>query len=193
VISKSKTTAAKILRSTSLKPALAVVLGSGFNGLQDTLDVAVELPYANLPGFLPARVDGHPGKLVIGRLAGLPTLLLCGRSHYYEGHSMAAITFPIRVLAECGIRVFLLTNAAGGINPKYRPGDFMCVTDHLNFMGANPLRGLRTGARTGFVDLCQAYDPHLAKLARQGGAPSPRSASFRSLPGGFRARVRDTG
>ncbi len=171
--SRIKASAGKILRASRLQPVVAVILGSGFGALQHALEPAAELPYATLPGFLPCRVDGHCGKLLIGRLAGLPVLLLCGRSHYYEGHSMAAITFPVRVLAQCGIRILLLTNAAGGINPKYRPGDFMAVSDHLNFMGACPLRGPGTGARSGFVDLCQAYDPHLGELlgeaARQAG------------------------
>jgi purine-nucleoside phosphorylase len=164
VRSKIRASAGRILRVSKLQPVVAVILGSGFSALRDALEPAAELTYAALPGFLPCRVDGHCGKLLIGRLAGLPVLLLCGRSHYYEGHSMAAITFPVRVLAQCGIRILLLTNAAGGINPRYRPGDFMAVTDHLNFMGTCPLRGPGTAQRSGFVDLGQTYDPHLTAL-----------------------------
>jgi purine-nucleoside phosphorylase len=165
VIAKLKSSAARILASSPLRPSLAVVLGSGFGALSHALDSAVEVPYNRLPGFLPSRIEGHDGQLLIGYLAGVPVLLLCGRSHYYEGHSMAAITFPIRVLDECGIRTVLLTNAAGGINRQYRPGDFMCVSDHINFMGASPLRGCKPGKQQApFVDLGQAYDPQLGKL-----------------------------
>jgi inosine/guanosine/xanthosine phosphorylase family protein len=164
VNARAQKVAAAILRSSPWQPRLAVVLGSGFHAVQQSVEAAFELPYTRLPGFLPTQVDGHCGKLVIGSLGRVPLLLLCGRSHYYEGHSMAEITFPIRVLAECGIHVLLLTNAAGGINPRYRPGDFMCVTDHLNFMGANPLRGQGSGSTMPFVDLCGLYDPSLTKL-----------------------------
>jgi purine-nucleoside phosphorylase len=152
------------LKAIGLQPRLALVLGSGFGGLVQALDVVVELSYGRCHGFLPSKVAGHAGKLLAGYLDDIPVVLLCGRSHYYEGHSMAAITFPIRVLAHCGIQVLLLTNAAGGINSRYRPGDFMCVIDHLNWMGVNPLRGTDGSGLTSFVDLSQAYDSRLVQL-----------------------------
>ena len=177
--------AAVILRSTPLRPSFAVLLGSGFDGMRDVVESGVELPYETLPGFLAARVDGHRGQLVIGIVEGIPVLLLCGRSHYYEGHSPAALGFPIRVLAACGISTLLLTNAAGGINRKYRPGDFMCVRDHINFTGVNPLRGcmVADGSRTCFVDLSQTYDPFLNKLL----AKSARQARVRLHSGVYAA------
>ena len=160
-------TAARIAEATSLRPAFAVVLGSGFASLHQAIETEVEIPYQALPGFTLARVDGHMGKLIVGQIAGLPVLLLCGRSHYYEGHSLAEITFPIRVLAALGVPIVVLTNAAGGISPRFRPGDFMALTDHINFMGANPLRGEPGQGPAAFVDLSAAYDPHLRQLLRQ--------------------------
>ena len=104
--------------------------------------------------------------MLLVRWNGVSLLVLCGRAHYYEGHSLAQIAFPIRVLAELGVETILLTNAAGGINSRFRPGDFMCVTDHLNFIGANPLRGEQPRGTTGFVDLTQVYDPALVRLLK---------------------------
>jgi purine-nucleoside phosphorylase len=153
-----------IQSSTPLRPSIALVLGSGFQALARTVSDAVEIPYTRIPGFLPTRVDGHEGKVMIGHLNAVPVIVLSGRAHYYEGHSLAELTVPIRVLAACGVRTLILTNAAGGINPHYRRGDFMGVTDHLNFMGANPLRGLVRTKQSCFVDLSETYDPSLVKL-----------------------------
>jgi purine-nucleoside phosphorylase len=144
-----------------------MVLGSGFNHVLTAMDVTTEIPYARLPGFPPVGVQGHAGRLIIGKLAGVPVLVLSGRAHYYEGHDMARVTFAVRVLAELGVRSLLLTNAAGGINPRFRVGDFMLLTDHINFMGVNPLRGAPVPGRERFVDLTQAYDPKLGRLLHQ--------------------------
>jgi purine-nucleoside phosphorylase len=120
-------------------------------------------------------VAGHSGELFVGRLADTPVIILSGRAHFYEGHSMESVTFAVRTLAECGIKDLLLTNAAGGINRKFRAGDFMAVTDHINLMGANPLRGAPHPTLPSFVDLSCAYDPELRALllraARQVGLP----------------------
>src|SRR5690349_24894906 len=140
--------ATRIGEATHLRPALALVLGTGFGSFPQYLQGATEIPCQELPGFPLPKVNGHDGKVLIGELEGEATLVLCGRCHYYEGYSMAEITFPIRVLAACGIRALLLTNSAGGINPKYRAGDFMAVSDHLNWMGVNPLRGAAASAGT---------------------------------------------
>src|SRR5262245_37548804 len=157
--------AAKQLRSSSaLRPALAIVLGSVFQRAIGRMETDAEIRFEKLPGFPPTSVSGHAGKVVIGRLAGTPVLVLSGRAHYYEGHSLDQVTFPIRTLAEFGIRDLLLTNAAGGINRRFRPGDFMRLTDHINFMGANPLRGSAIPGRVQFVDLTGTYDVGLAKL-----------------------------
>ena len=157
-----KTAATKIKSISRLRPTLALVLGSGFNHVLGELDVDAEIPYAKLPGFPKPTVAGHDGKLVIGRLGGTPVMVLSGRAHFYEGHPMERVTFAVRVLAEYGIKDLLLTNAAGGINRKFRAGDFMQLTDHINFMGANPLRG---GAH--FVDMTQVYDAKLGALLAQ--------------------------
>lgn len=150
--------------SAKLKPSLAIVLGSGFKGVLDAVEEEVVIPYARIPGFATAKVAGHEGKLVFGRLGGVPVVILAGRAHYYEGHSLERLTFPIRVLATMGVRDVLLTNAAGGINRKFKPGDFMRLTDHLNFMGENPLRGPVPAGEARFPDMSCVYDPALGKL-----------------------------
>jgi len=159
-----KTAASALRRASSLRPKLAIVLGSGFHAVAKQATLAATVPYTKLAGFLSPSVPGHSGQALIGHLGGTETLILQGRAHYYEGHSMTAITLPIRVLAEYGIECLLLTNAAGGINRKYQPGEFMAFTDHLNFMGDNPLRGPAKPGLERFVDLTQAYDPSLTKI-----------------------------
>jgi purine-nucleoside phosphorylase len=143
-------------------PSLAVVLGSGFAGVADQIERSAEVTYAELPGFPLPTTAGHPGCLIVARLGKTPALLLTGRSHFYEGRSIAEVTFPIRALAASGVRDVLLTNAAGGINPKFRPGDFMVIADHINMIPENPLRGLEGTQK--FLDLTRVYD---AALARQ--------------------------
>jgi len=129
--------------------------------------VGAQISYRELPGFPQVGVAGHSGRLLIGRLGGAPVLLLGGRAHFYEGHSMAQVTFAVRVLAAYGIRDLLLTNAAGGVNARFRAGDFMVVSDHINFMGTNPLRGAAPAGLPTFVDLSAAYDAGLQKRLGQ--------------------------
>ncbi|MCU0783426.1 MAG: purine-nucleoside phosphorylase [Verrucomicrobia bacterium] len=163
-------TAAVRLRSISrLRPTLAVVLGSGFHHVLSELEVEKKISYAKLPGFPPVGVSGHAGKLYLGKLGGTPVLVLSGRAHFYEGHSMERVTFAVRALAAFGIRDLLLTNAAGGINRNFRAGDFMVLTDHINLMGANPLRGPAIPGLPRFVDLTQAYDAKLCALLHRAG------------------------
>jgi inosine/guanosine/xanthosine phosphorylase family protein len=114
-------------------------------------------------------VSGHRGELIFGKFGGTPVLVLSGRAHFYEGYSMEQVTFPIRTLAALGIRDLLLTNAAGGINPDFRRGDFMVLTDHINFMGVNPLRGEDVPGRPRFVDMTQVYDSKLSTLLFRAG------------------------
>jgi len=159
-----KAAVARITRLSHLRPTLALVLGSGFNHVLKEIDVDVREAYANLPGFPKPTVAGHDGELVIGRIGGTPVIVLSGRAHFYEGHSMDRLTFAVRVLAACGIQDLLLTNAAGGINRRFRTGDFMLLTDHINFTGVNPLRGPATVGQSRFVDLTQAYDAKLRSL-----------------------------
>jgi purine-nucleoside phosphorylase len=125
------------------------------------------MAYGQLPGFPTVGVTGHAGKLVFGHFDKVPVVVLRGRAHYYEGHEMGRLTFPVRVLAELGVRTLLLTNAAGAVNRSFRPGDFMVVEDHINLMGVNPLRGPGFSNLSRFVDLSRVYDPALVKMSGQ--------------------------
>ncbi|MEY2428530.1 MAG: purine-nucleoside phosphorylase [Verrucomicrobiota bacterium] len=164
-----KIAAAKLKKLSALRPTLAIVLGSGFQHVLSVLKVDAEIPYSKLPGFPPVGVSGHSGQLLIGRLGGTPVIVLSGRTHFYEGHPMTLVTFAVRTLAAYGIRDLLLTNAAGGLNRQFRPGDFMAVTDHINLMGSNPLRGAALPDLPRFVDLTRAYDAGLRRLLQRAG------------------------
>ncbi len=164
---KPATAAARLMKLSGLRPRLAIVLGSGFHHVLTELRPDAEISYQKIPGFPPVGVSGHTGKLYIGRLAGTPVIVLSGRAHFYEGHPMALVAFPIRVLAAFGVRDVLLTNAAGGLKRGLRPGDFMLVTDHINFMGDNPLRGPTPEGLPRFIDLTYVYDQRLGGLLRR--------------------------
>jgi len=161
--------AARLKKLSRLRPKLAIVLGSGFHHLLSELRVAAEISYAKLPGFPPTGVSGHAGQLFLGHLGGTPVMVLSGRAHYYEGHPMTRVTFAVRALAAYGIQDLLLTNAAGGLNRRFHPGDFMVLTDHINFMGVNPLRGPPVPGLPRFVDLTCAYDKGLRRLLAAAG------------------------
>jgi purine-nucleoside phosphorylase len=167
-------TAARLLRLSDLRPTLAIVLGSGFELVLAELEVDGRLAYGKLPGFAPTGVSGHAGQLVVGRLGGTPVMVLSGRAHFYEGHCMRRVTFFVGVLAAYGIRDLLLTNSAGGVNPRFRPGDFMVLTDHINLMGTNPLRPESPERAADwpsrFVDLSCVYDAGLRRQLRRAGA-----------------------
>ncbi len=156
-------------------PKVGVVLGSGLGSWADTLADRVTVPYADLPGMPRPKVVGHPGNLVVGGVDshGRSTTVAClqGRVHTYEGHSLGAIVFGVRVLAKLGVRAVLLTNAAGGIRRSFTPGDLMVLSDHLNLMGRNPLVGSnddRFGPR--FPDMTEAYSKEVRGLAHQAAA-----------------------
>ena len=156
-----------ILKKSKLRPALAIVLGSGFSSVLAKCTVVYEVPYSEIPGFPKPTVAGHQGKLCLCFLAKTPIVVLSGRAHYYEGHSMETVTFAMRVLAAMGIKAVLLTNAAGGIASKFKCGDFMALTDHINFMGVNPLRGWVSEQLPRFVDLTDTYDPQLVRFLKK--------------------------
>jgi purine-nucleoside phosphorylase len=158
-------------------------LGSGFQSILSSIDILKEIPFRRLPGFPRITVPGHAGRVVVGYLDKVPILLLAGRGHYYEGLSMDEVTFPIRVLAQFGIRDLLLTNAAGGIRRRSRPGDFMLVSDHINGMGIHPLRGPVPRGLTRFVDLTETYDAPLRQQLKQAG----RKAGVRLWEGTYLA------
>ena len=161
--------AARLKRLSRLRPTLAMVLGSGFHHVLSELQVTAEVAYGKLPGFPPTGVSGHAGQLFLGHLGGTPVMVLSGRAHYYEGHPMTLVTFAVRALAAYGIRDLLLTNAAGGVNRSFHPGEFMLLTDHINLMGVNPLRGGPLPGLPRFVDLTCAYDPGLRRLLQRAG------------------------
>jgi len=167
--SKPNTAAARLRKLSRLRPSLAIVLGSGFHHVLSRFDVETRIAYVNLPGFPSVGVSGHAGELYLGELGNTPVLILSGRAHFYEGHSMERVTFAVRTLAAFGIRNLLLTNAAGGINKNFRAGDFMLLTDHINFMGTNPLRGPTIPGSPRFVDLTGAYDRSLSALLLRAG------------------------
>ncbi len=162
-------TAAIIQKRSELRPTIGLVLGSGFGGVTAAMTIEREFAYRDLPGFPTGTVPGHAGRLLIGAWQGVPLAVLSGRAHYYEGFEMAESTYSIRVLAELGIQTVLLTNAAGGINPKFKIGDYMVLSDHINLMGFNPLRGPETNGLNRFVDLSAAYDPELRGRALAAG------------------------
>ena len=136
------TAAAEYIRSkTDLRPTVGLILGSGLGDFADTLEDAVRIPYAQIPHFPVSTAPGHAGSLVIGRRCGQTVAAMQGRIHYYEGHPMQTITFPVRVLAMLGVKNLVLTNAAGGANPGFAPGTLMLISDHINYSGANPLIG----------------------------------------------------
>lgn len=143
-------------------PLLLVQLGSGMEIVQEAYDEWAHIRYKELPGFLVPSVEGHEGVLSAGTLHGQDICLLKGRCHYYEGHSLSEVVFPVRTLARWGVSIFILTNAAGGIRSDLTPGRLMLIDDHLNLMGASPLRGeqvLELGER--FPDMTECYDPRL--------------------------------
>jgi len=144
-----------------------MVLGSGFHHVLSELEADGQLPYSQVPGFPPVGVSGHAGQLLIGSLGGTPVMMLSGRAHYYEGHSMDRVTFAVRTLSAYGIEDLLLTNAAGGVNRRFRPGDFMAVIDHINLMGANPLRGDAWPGLPRLVDQTRVYAESLRRLLKQ--------------------------
>lgn len=158
--------AARIIRArTTVEPRIAVVLGSGLGGFADDFEDPVGIPYEEIQGFVRSTVQGHAGRLVLGKVDGTPVLAMQGRVHYYEGHSLEEVTFPIRTFGLLGIKTLVLTNAAGGINVQLTQGALMVISDHVNLMGVNPLVGPndeRFGPR--FPDMTAVYAPDLQEL-----------------------------
>ena len=149
------------------QPVLGLILGSGLGAFADSFQDRTVIPFSDLPHFPTSTVAGHSGNLVIGTSEGVPSVALQGRVHLYEGYSIAEVSYPMRVLGALGIRQLIVTNAAGGINKKFNPGDLMLITDHINQMGTNPLIGSNLeefGPR--FPDMSEAYDSAMQKVAR---------------------------
>ncbi|HEU4833093.1 MAG TPA: purine-nucleoside phosphorylase [Pyrinomonadaceae bacterium] len=158
--------ATRVIRSRiSVEPRIALVLGSGLGSFADDFEESVGIPYEEIPGFVRSTAQGHAGRLVIGKIDSVPVLAMQGRVHYYEGYSLEEVTFPIRTFGLLGVKTVVLTNAAGGINVQLTQGALMVISDHLNLMGVNPLRGAndeRFGPR--FPDMSAVYSPQLQEI-----------------------------
>jgi len=160
-----------VRKRTSHKPRVGMILGSGLNDLAGSVQKADTIPYSDLPNWPLSTVHGHAGQLVIGELEGQSVLVMQGRIHFYEGYSMSQITLPVRVMLRLGLEMMIVTNAAGGVNPNFTPGDVMLITDNLNLMGmsgTNPLMGPNIdelGPR--FPDMSRSYDRELMDTARK--------------------------
>lgn len=156
---------------TQHQPKVGIILGSGLNPLAQAVEAADAIPYEEIPYFPQSSVEGHVGRLVLGQLEGVPVIVMQGRVHFYEGYPIQQVVFPVRVMQVMGIETLIVTNAAGGLNPDFRTGDLMLLSDHINLPGMtgnNPLFGPNDptlGPR--FPDMSQAYDPELCRIARE--------------------------
>jgi len=162
-----QTAAAVVRRRSPLVPEAGIVLGTGLGGLAGEIAVEAEVPYEQIPGFPLSTVETHAGKLLLGRLAGRPVVAMQGRFHRYEGYDLQQVTFPVRVMHALGARTLVVSNACGGMNPLWGPGELVLLSDHINLLGDNPLVGPnddRLGPR--FPDMSAPYDPDLRALAR---------------------------
>lgn len=152
----------------SKKADVGIVLGTGLGALAERIDADVVIPYEELPHFARSTVETHAGKLILGVLEGKNVVAMQGRFHYYEGYSAQEITFPIRVMKALGAETLVVSNACGGMNPQFKPGDVMLIEDHINMLGCNPLIGVnddRLGPR--FPDMCEPYSKELIAKAQQ--------------------------
>lgn len=155
-----------LFSKTKLRPRLGFILGSGLSGFAKAVKVDCEIPFAQIPHFAVSSVEGHPGKLLFGTLAGVPVAVMMGRLHAYEGLTFQQVVFPVRVLAAVGVQTLMVTNASGGLSPKMKPGDFMIIHDHINMTGDNPLRGENIPIGPRFVDMTEPYDKKLSAVLR---------------------------
>jgi purine-nucleoside phosphorylase len=149
-------------------PKVGIILGSGLGGLVDKIDIEHTVSYENIKHFPLSTVEGHAGRLIFGKLAGKDVVAMQGRFHYYEGYTMKQVTFPIRVMKALGIETLIVSNACGGLNPQFKAGDLMIITDHINLQPSNPLIGWNDpdlGDR--FPDMSRCYDPALVQLAEE--------------------------
>jgi purine-nucleoside phosphorylase len=158
---------AYLQRATELCPRVGIILGTGLGGLVDEIDVASEIAYRDIPHFPLSTVETHSGRLIFGTLGGTPVVAMQGRFHRYEGYSLQEVTFPVRVLARLGCESLVVSNACGGMNPRWAPGDLVLINDHVNLLWDNPLVGPNVeefGPR--FPDLSEPYDGDLQELAQ---------------------------
>lgn len=157
-----------IEKYTKKKPKIGIILGTGLGNFAKKIEKRIEIPYKEIPNFPISTVLGHKGQLVLGEVSGKFVVAMQGRFHYYEGYSMKEVTFPIRVMKFLGVNILIESNACGGLNPQFKQGDLMIITDHINFFPENPLRGEndeKIGPR--FPDMYNTYDKELVELAEK--------------------------
>jgi len=168
MLEKIKATSNFIQEKTKSNPEIGIILGTGLGGLVNEIEILHTIKYSDIPNFPVSTVDGHKGQLIIGVLGGKTILAMQGRFHFYEGYSMKEVTFPIRVMNDLGIKTLIVSNASGGLNPDFRVGDVMMITDHINIFGTSPLVGSNLdelGPR--FPDMSNAYDLHFRNSAKK--------------------------
>lgn len=165
MLDKIKQTAEWIQSKLTNQPVAAIILGSGLGQLGQEIQAEQNIPYNEIPNFPISTVKGHEGKLIVGKLAGKNILAMNGRFHYYEGYSMKEVTFPIRVFHALGIQNLFVSNAAGGTNPGFHIGDIMLITDQINLLPENPLRGHNIEPGPRFLDMSHAYSPTFIQRA----------------------------
>jgi purine-nucleoside phosphorylase len=166
LMNRIEETVSSLKAKTSTRPAIGIILGTGLGGLAKDIAVEATIPYQEIPYFPVSTVESHAGKLLFGTLSGKPVVAMQGRFHSYEGYSPEQITFPVRVMKALGAGILVVSNASGGLNPQFRSGDIMAITDHINLLGQNPLIGKnddRLGSR--FPDMFECYDRKLLALA----------------------------
>jgi purine-nucleoside phosphorylase len=164
----ASTTESILRRTNNFQASTGIILGTGLGGLIHEIEVEHAIPYSEIEGFAQTTVPGHKGQLVFGTLKGKKIIAMQGRFHFYEGYTMAEITFPVRVLKMLGVKTLIVSNASGGMNPAFSVGEIMLITDHINFFSTNPLIGPnddKMGPR--FVDMSETYSKRLLELARK--------------------------
>ena len=168
MLKKIKETVEYLETKLRIKPEIGIILGTGLGGLVNEIDIFCTIPYEFIPNFPVSTVDGHHGQLIFGTMNGKNIIAMQGRFHYYEGYTMQEITFPVNVMKFLGIKLLILSNASGGVNPDFEIGDLMVIEDHINLMKNNPLIGQNEneiGNR--FPDMSHAYDPQIISLAME--------------------------
>lgn len=149
------------------KPALGIILGSGLGTFTEHMSETIEIPFSKIPGLVPATAPGHKGAFILGKIGNQDVLAMQGRLHFYEGHQMKDVVYPVRLMHSLGVRTLMISNASGGINLDYETGDLMLLSDHINFTGQNPLVGLVQDNEIRFPDMTFAYDPDLRQLMKE--------------------------
>ena len=179
MLNRIKETKEFIAQRLNYSIQIGIVLGSGLGSFREEIEVDIELDYKDIPNFPISTVDGHKGKLIVGRLQGIPIIALQGRFHYYEGYGMQETTFPIRVFKALGVETLLLSNASGGLNPAQKIGDLMVINDHIHHFSDNPLRG-KNYAELGprFPDMSEPYCNDLIRMAEEIGVENQLGLHF---------------